>query len=294
MTNLRRQRDGYLQNATHLKYTRQWYKDVLALSGPFLADGGGPILSIQIDDDQAIGRENYNGPQFWKYMETLRTYLKEFTHNANVPYYINGADMRVNPAANYSSAEPIWNTGQDYQMTGEGGYSSIYEAAKNKFLTEIVKTEPLSPPGIIEFQAGWFIDEKNTYARATSPTNTLMASRVMFQNGMKVLNYYPLNDTLYPAGYECRGPTGFTVGRRPSITLARNRPGAVRAAQQASDDRNGIAAGRNSFATGCGRRFTQWPRFRNLSSPRMRHAGLQLVWSHRLVWGVRSLQFRID
>ncbi len=32
-------------------------------------------------------------------------------------------------------------------MTGEGGYSSIYEAAKNKFLTEIVKTEPLSPPG---------------------------------------------------------------------------------------------------------------------------------------------------
>ena len=55
-------------------------------------------------------------------------------------------------------------------MTGEGGYSSIYEAAKNKFLTEIVKTEPLSPPGIIEFQAGWFIDEKNTYARATSPS----------------------------------------------------------------------------------------------------------------------------
>ena len=184
--------DGYLQNATHLKYTRQWYKDVLTLSEPFLADRGGPILSIQIDDDQAIGRENYNGPQFWKYMEILRTYLKELSHDAKVPYYINGADMRVNPAANYSSSEPIWNTGQDYQMTGEGGYSSIYEAAKNKFLTEIVKTEPLSPPGIIEFQAGWFIDEKNTYARATSPTNTLMAVR--FGNDARA---YPIVQMAY-------------------------------------------------------------------------------------------------
>ena len=219
--------DGYLQNATHLKYTRQWYKDVLTLSEPFLADRGGPILSIQIDDDQAIGRENYNGPQFWKYMETLRTYLKEFTHDAKVPYYINGADMRVNPAANYSSSEPIWNTGQDYQMTGEGGYSSIYEAAKNKFLTEIVKTEPLSPPGIIEFQAGWFIDEKNTYARATSPTNTLMASRVMFQNGMKVLNYYPLNDTLYPAGYECQWANWF-YGWETAVNFAGEETGRAR------------------------------------------------------------------
>lgn len=199
----------YMQNETHLKYTRQWYKDVLQLAEPMLADRGGPILNIQIDDDQAIGRQNYNGPQFWKYMDLLRGYAKEFTHGAAIPYYINGADMRVNAAANDALPEPIWNTGQDYQMTGEGGYSSLYEAAKNKFFTEILKTEPVTPPGIIEFQAGWFIDEKNTYARSTSPTNTLMASRVMFQNGMKVLNYYPLNDTLYPAGYECQWANWF-------------------------------------------------------------------------------------
>ena len=170
-------------------------------------------------------------------------------------------------------------------MTGEGGYSSIYEAAKNKFLTEIVKTEPLSPPGIIEFQAGWFIDEKNTYARATSPTNTLMASRVMFQNGMKVLNYYPLNNTLYPAGYECQWADWF-YGWETAVNFAGEETGRARFVR-----RNGRLYGGN------GDRYwaqhicyqmrpwsTLWPRFLNLTSPRMRHAGLQTgqdasVWS---------------
>jgi hypothetical protein len=192
----------WLKNDTHLRYTREWYRDVLALLNPLLAEKGGPVISIQIDDDQAIGRENYNGPNFWKYMDLLRKYAKEATHGSNIPYYINGADMRVNAEANDALSEPFWNTGQDYQMSGAGGYSSVFEAAKNKFLTEILKTQPLFVPAHIEFQAGWLMDEKDTYARPTDPTNTLMATRVMFQNGLKALNYYPLTDTLYPAGYE--------------------------------------------------------------------------------------------
>jgi hypothetical protein len=194
----------WLDNETHLHATREWYRHVLDLVNPFLAEKGGPLLNIQIDDDQAIGRENYNGPEFWKYMDLLRKYAKEATHDSHLPYYLNGADMRVNAEANTALAEPFWNTGQDYQMSGEGGYSTVYEAAKNKFLVEILKTEPLFVPRIIEFQAGWLLDEKDTYARPTDPTNTLMASRVMFQNGLKGLNYYPVNDTLYPAGYEAQ------------------------------------------------------------------------------------------
>jgi hypothetical protein len=194
----------WLKNETHLKYTRKWYHDVLALVNPLLAEKGGPVINIQIDDDQAIGRENYNGPDFWKYMELLRKYAKEATHDSKIPYYLNGADMRVNAEANDATEEPFWNTGQDYQMSGVGGYSTVYEAAKNKFLAETLKTEPLFVPTHIEFQAGWFVDEKDTYARPTDPSNTLMATRVMFQNGLKALNYYPLNDTLYPAGYECQ------------------------------------------------------------------------------------------
>ncbi len=193
----------WLANQTHLDYTRRWFHDVFALVDPLLADKGGPLINIQIDDDQALGRDNYNGPNFWKYMDLLRTYAKEATHKSAIPYYINGADMRVNAEANDATAEPFWNTGQDYQSFGPGGYSDLYEAAKNKFLTEVLKTEPLFPPMHIEFLAGWDLDDKDTYARLTEPSNTLMAMRVMLQNGLKGLSHHPANDTLYPAGYEC-------------------------------------------------------------------------------------------
>ena len=193
----------WLENKTHLDYTRRWYHDVFALVNPLLAENGGPLINIQIDDDQALGRENYNGPNFWKYMDLLRTYAKEATHDSPIPYYINGADMRVNAEANDATAEPFWNTGQDYQSFGPGGYSDSYEAAKNKFLTEVLKTEPLFPPTHIEFLAGWDLDDKDTYARLTHPSNSLMAMRVMLQNGLKGLSHHPANDTLYPAGYEC-------------------------------------------------------------------------------------------
>ncbi len=193
---------GWLKNNTHLKYTREWYANVLGLANNDLADRGGPLINIQLDDDQAIGRENYNGPNFYKYMDTLRRFAEEATHHSKIPYYLNGADMRVNGEANDSGAEPYWNTGQDYQMSGEGGFSTALEAAKNRLFTEILKTQPRFVPTIIEFQAGWLLDERDTFARPTDPTNTLMASRVMFQSGLKGLNYYPVSDTLYPAGYE--------------------------------------------------------------------------------------------
>ena len=193
----------WMENQTHLDYTRQWFHDVFDLVNPLLAENGGPLINIQIDDDQALGRENYNGPNFWKYMDLLRTYAKQATHASPIPYYINGADMRVNAEANDATGEPFWNTGQDYQSFGPGGYSDAYEAAKNKFLTEVLKTQPLFPPAHIEFLAGWDLDDKDTYARLTDPSNSLMAMRVMLQNGLKGLSHHPANDTLYPAGYEC-------------------------------------------------------------------------------------------
>ena len=194
----------WLANGTHLRYTRQWYAELLRLLKPLLPEAGGPLLSIQLDDDQAIGFENYNGPNFWKYMDQLRNYAKEATGYSRIPYYINGRDMRVNAEANDALPQPLWNTGQDYMDNSPAGYSDPSEAAKNKFLTDLLKTQPLFVPEHIEFQAGWLVDEKDTYAMPTDPSDTLVASRVMFQNGLKALNYYPANDTLYPAGYEAQ------------------------------------------------------------------------------------------
>lgn len=194
---------GYLANPTHLRYAKEWYKQVLGVAEPYLADHGGNILNIQVDDDQAIGPENYNGPNFWKYMDTLRGFAKDAIYNRDLPYYINGADMRLNAESNDLSGEPFWNMGQDYQMSGPGGYSSLEEAAKNKFSTDNLKLQPLFPPSIIEYGPGWRLNERDTYETPShDPSNLLMGSRVFLQNGLKGLNYYSLNDTLYPAGYE--------------------------------------------------------------------------------------------
>jgi len=99
-------------------------------------------------------------------------------------------------------AGAIWNTGQDYESSGKDGYLTAAQAASTKFLMEALKTQPLFVPGHIEFQAGWYLKDSDTYAEFAEPSNTLLATRVMFQNGLELLNYYPLSDSLYPAGYE--------------------------------------------------------------------------------------------
>ena len=200
---------GWLSNATHLKYARKWYRTVLGHVRPLLADKGGPIIGIQLEDDVALGLENYSGSNFWKYLDQLRQYAKEATGNSPVTYFIDAADMRVNAEANDSTSEPFWNLGQDYQQVGEAyeisgkeGYSTTVEAANNKFFVETLKTQPLFVPAHIEFQAGWRILNTDTYSSFTDPSNTLLATRVMFQNGLKGLGYFPMHDVLNPAGYE--------------------------------------------------------------------------------------------
>ena len=200
---------GWLKNETHLKFAREWYRNVLGHLSPFLAEHGGPILAIQLEDDVSLGLENYSGPNFWKYMDTLRGFAKEATHASPIPYFLDAADMRVNAEANDATQEPFWNTGQDYQQVGEAyeisgqqGYSTTVEAANNKFMLETLKTQPLFVPAHTEFQAGWRILSTDTYASYTHPSNTLLASRVLFQNGLKGLGYFPMHDLLNPAGYE--------------------------------------------------------------------------------------------
>ena len=199
----------WLKNSTHLQYAKKYYRDVLGFASPFFADRGGPILSVQMDDDQAIGAENFNGPNFWKYMDTLRKFAKEALNDRPTIYFIDGEGMRLNAEANDALPEPFWNQGQDYQAEGPIGYSTPAEAAKNKYLTELLKTQPLFIPAHIEFQAGWWPGVDDAYARLVDPSNTLMASRVMFQNGLKGLSYFPPDDSINPAGYTVPWSTHF-------------------------------------------------------------------------------------
>lgn len=191
----------WLKNKTHLEYTQKYYREVLGVAGPHFAGRGGPILSLQMDDDPASNSENYNGPNFWKYINTLRSFAEQATDGEPLLYFLDAEFMRLNAECNYITPRPFWNQGQDYSYNVREGSSTLVEAAKNKFLLEILKTQPLFIPGQIEFQAGWWPAIDDTFPRQVDPSNTLMATRVMFQNGIKALNYFPPNDTLNPSGW---------------------------------------------------------------------------------------------
>jgi len=197
--------DAWLQNPTHLQATRKWYEDVMGVVRPYLASRGGNVILLQVDDDQAVGRYNYNGPRFWQYMNLLRKYLREAARDKAVPIYFNPADMRVTASASDPLiGEPFWAMGQYYQEEGYGSdVLSAEDSSDAKFLAEILKTQRGFPPFFIEYQAGWFAGAEDVRARATDPTNTLISSRFLIQNGVRGINYFPLQETLFPAGYEC-------------------------------------------------------------------------------------------
>ena len=188
----------WLANEAHLKYTRRWFGDVMReLLVNRQATNGGNLIAIQLDDDQAINRANYNGPVFWKYMNTLAGYLREA--GAGLPLYINPTDMRVSAAG---APHGIGAMGQWYFNFGSDPAIRWEDTATLQFYVETLKTQPHFPPMIIEYQAGWYGTGEDAYAKTADPTNTLLSSRVMLGHGLHGLNYFPVQDTLYPAGYE--------------------------------------------------------------------------------------------
>ncbi len=188
----------WLANETHLKYTRKWFADVMReVLAARQSTAGGNLIAIQLDDDQAINRTNYNGPIFWRYMNTLGGYLREA--GATVPLYINPTDMRVSAAG---TPHRIGAMGQWYFNFGADPALRWEDSATVQFYTETLKTQADFPPMIIEYQAGWYGTGEDAYAKTADPTNTLLSSRLLLGHGARGLNYFPVQDTLYPAGYE--------------------------------------------------------------------------------------------
>ncbi|MDX2040820.1 MAG: beta-galactosidase [Acidobacteriota bacterium] len=188
----------WMANDAHMRYTRRWFADVMreVLKGRQATEGGN-VIAIQLDDDQAINRANYNGPIFWQYMNSLTRFLREA--GATIPVYINPTDMRVSAAG---TPHEIGAMGQWYFNFGTDAALRWEDTATLQFYTETLKTQPHFPPMVIEYQAGWYGTGEDSYAKTADPTNTLLSSRVMIGHGLHGLNYFPVQDTLYPAGWE--------------------------------------------------------------------------------------------
>ena len=107
--------------------------------------------------------------------------------------------MRISAAG---APHNIGAMGQWYFNFGTDAALRWEDTATLQFYTETLKTQPHFPPMVIEYQAGWYGNGEDSYAKTADPTNTLLSSRVMIGHGLHGLNYFPVQDTLYPAGYE--------------------------------------------------------------------------------------------
>ncbi|RMG52959.1 MAG: hypothetical protein D6723_07960, partial [Acidobacteria bacterium] len=191
----------WLENETHWTYTAKWFADVWKIAGPFSASRGGPILAVQIDDDLAIGYYNHNGSTFWRYIHQYQQLLARA--GVDVPLFINAAFMRDTAGANNPpEGDPLWIIGQWYLRTGtprleEGDVASL------QYAVEVLKTQPLFPPWMIEFNTNQYAGPQDTHATIIAPPrDLLLAARVLYQNGLRGMTIYPAQDTLYPAGWE--------------------------------------------------------------------------------------------
>lgn len=210
---------GWLDNPTHMSHAEKWLKAVAHELGPYtsrrlvtivsetppdsrLPDVSGPLLFVQLDDDWASGRANDAGPTFWRYVETLRGWLE--AGGLDVPFFISPADVRMS-AAGSALGEPIAAMGQWYmppRNPNESGRLTLNDtdASVLEFDTEELKTQPAFPPVLIAYQAGWCCPADDDRPPESPLENTLLSSRLLLANGLHGLNYFPLQDTVTPAG----------------------------------------------------------------------------------------------
>ncbi len=213
---------GWLDNPIHMAAARKWLEAVAHELAPYVAGNAAspepearqsknqpaappntPLLFVQLDDDAGEGRTNNIGPGFWRYMASLRDMLR--SGGLNVPVFINSTDMRV-AASGSALPEPVGVMGEWYMQPDANARTPVRslnseDAATIEFFTEELKTQPLFPPALIEYQAGWYAPADDDRPAENPPSNTLESSRLFLANGLHGISYFPLQDTLTPASY---------------------------------------------------------------------------------------------
>jgi hypothetical protein len=211
--------EGWLANSTHMENSRKWLTAVAQELAKYSArrivhfapdakstaprNVSGPLLFVQLGDDFAIGRSNRVGPNFWRYVESLREAVEG--GGVTVPVFINPTDMRVSDSGS-DRQHAIGVMGQWYLERRPGHAGGVRrftasDAAEIEFFAEELKTQPAFPPVMIEYQAGWYTPDDDDGPVASPPENTLLSSRLLMANGIHGINYFPLQDTYSPAGY---------------------------------------------------------------------------------------------
>ncbi|MGA8325628.1 MAG: amino acid permease [Candidatus Cybelea sp.] len=181
----------WLGNDTHLSNASQWLRNVLRAVEPYSHD----IVAIALDDDQGayLDNDTWPAPHWHTYVRWLRATVASVT-GSRVPLFINTYEMRV------PSASPAWAWGNWYQG---GSYRlSAHDLADLDFATGLLQTQGRVPVMQSEFQAGWLQDADEAAPRPSDPSSTALALAELLRNGAHGIVNFPVQDTVYPHGWE--------------------------------------------------------------------------------------------
>ncbi|MBV8282522.1 MAG: amino acid permease, partial [Candidatus Eremiobacteraeota bacterium] len=181
----------WLNNATHLRNAAAWLHDALSAVAPYSHD----VIAIALDDDQGAYLDNntWPAPRWHEYVGWLRRTVASVT-GAKVPLFINTYEMRV------PSASPAWAWGNWYQ--GNAYRIGDHDLADLDFATGLLQTQARKPVMQAEFQAGWFQTADEGAPRPSDPSNTTLALHELLRDGAHGIVNFPLQDTIYPHGWE--------------------------------------------------------------------------------------------
>ena len=215
----------WLQNPVHMTHARAWLEAVARELAPYRASTtlrvpadvprkpketqekteiSGPLLFVQIEDDLAIGRANDPGSEFWKYAQTLCGFLRQ--GGVDAPCFINPTQPRA-AAGGSALFPPIFTMGQWYlPPDGSVGLDerriSPADVAGLELEVALDATQPAFPPILVEFDAGWYAPGDDARPQPSPASNVLLSAGLLLGGGIRGFNWFPLQDTLTPAGFE--------------------------------------------------------------------------------------------
>lgn len=187
----------WMNNPVHMRYATRWLQTVLRTLAPWRRD----VVGIALDDDQGayIDNDTWPGPHFHKYISYLASGVRRAA--PGTPVFVNTYDMKVPASA------PAWAWGDWYQSDA---YSiGEHDRTQLEFSTGLLATQPHLPVMIGEFQAGWLQGADQPVPRPADPTNTTLALHTLLQMGAHGIVNFPVQDTLYPAGWEAPWTNAF-------------------------------------------------------------------------------------
>jgi hypothetical protein len=217
----------WLTNAIHMRYAAAWLAAVAHELAPYNSSKtftvpadpdekhsdqrpvSGPLLFVILDDSAAIDAANPGDGAYFRYVKTLREAL-----------VAGGIDARFAITAAHSERGfEGESAGSGLGVTGEwfltppeisSDTSQLHlrtrladaDAESLALMAQSLRLQTDFPALLSDFQASWFAPADDSGPAPSPASNTLLSSRWLMAQGVKGLEYSPLQDTLSPPGYQ--------------------------------------------------------------------------------------------